>query len=626
MADPINKARGFFSADHSQGTRPMTRIFSEFGKNYSLFLFPALLTSIITALLRLMPPYIIGLTIDSVLNQNKEFQLFLVPESLIPESPIGLLLFAFGLLLSIYGLGALLNAASGLLWNLFTLRVQHDVRDFAYKSLQKLPVYFFEVNRTGQILSVLNNDVNQLEDFLNRWLGDALRVVLVSLGAAILMFSINWSLALVALLPAPVVVFLALRYNNSIEPKQANVRQSVGELNSTLEGNISGIDVIKSFNKEEQEIERVREGSLSYVGSKWDVVKANNRYFPSIQFFQEVGYALVFFVGSYIVLGGSSPFSTTLAVGSLVTFLFYSRMFVSQIFNVGNLLDTYQDVKASSARIFALIDLSDSFSGEKSTNSSPTPGNSDRHNINGKIEYSNVWFSYPGELENILREITCSFEAGETVGIVGPTGSGKTTMVKLLLSFYEPDRGDILIDNQSIQDYSPKEVRSSVGYVSQEPFLFNESVENNITYGADNPNSVDKEEVIEAAKTAGAHRFIKELPNQYETVVGERGVKLSGGQRQRISLARAIIRDPQIFILDEATSHIDNKTEFLIQNRLKDVSTDKTTITIAHRLSTVNHADAIIVMDDGEIVERGNHEQLLSENGLYRELWNVQLG
>ncbi|MFB6185281.1 MAG: ABC transporter ATP-binding protein, partial [Halobacteriaceae archaeon] len=387
-----------------------------------------------------------------------------------------------------------------------------------------------------------------------------------------------------------------------------------GKLNSRLENNLGGIEVIKAYNKEEFENERVEDASQDYLDANWDAISTRIKFFPSLQLTTGLGFVLTFLVGGiWVTFPERSPLTVPLTAGTLVTFLLYSRRFMWPMRQLGRIINNYQYAEAASERIIGLMN--------EPSKIDDNPNGIELDEIEGNVVYDDVSFAYEGSDEKTIKNVSFEAEAGDMVGLVGPTGAGKTTVMKLLLRLYDIDSGSIRIDGVDIQDVKLDNLREKISLVSQEPFLFYGTVRENIAYP-----DIDEETIIDAAKRSGAHQFIQELPDGYDTMVGERGVKLSGGQRQRVSIARAILKDPEILILDEATSHVDNETEVLIQNSLNELIADRTSFAIAHRLSTVRNADKIIVMEEGEVVERGTHEELLENDGLYANLWGVQVG
>jgi ATP-binding cassette subfamily B protein len=435
-------------------------------------------------------------------------------------------------------------------------------------------------------------------------------------GIAAILFWLNPQLAVVALVPVPLIAAFTYRFIRTIQPKYAEVRSSVGQVNSRLENNLGGIHVIKTSNTETYESDRVEETSMDYFDANWDAIETRIRFFPALRIIAGVGFLLTFVIGGLWVFQGEAPlvFSGTLRPGEFVTFVLYTQRFIWPIAQFGQIVNMYQRAYASSARVFGLMD--------EPSRIADDPDATDLVVDAGRVRYDGVTFGY-GADDPVVEDVDFEVGGGETAALVGPTGAGKSTVLKLLLRMYDVDEGAIRVDGQDLRDVTRASLRSAMAYVSQEPFMFYGSVRENITYGSFDASD---EAVVEAARAAEAHAFIQNLPDGYDTEIGERGVKLSGGQRQRLSIARAILKDPDILILDEATSSVDTETEMLIQRSLDRLAADRTTLVIAHRLSTVKDADQILVLEGGEIVERGTHSALLEREGLYAHLWGVQAG
>jgi ATP-binding cassette subfamily B protein len=390
-------------------------------------------------------------------------------------------------------------------------------------------------------------------------------------------------------------------------------------VNSRLENNLGGIQVIKTANTEAYESDRVDDVSQDYFDANWDAIDTRIKFFPGLRIMAGVGFVATFLLGGVWVLTsqatGTAPlfFSGTLSPGDFVVFILLSQRFIWPMAQFGQIINMYQRAYASSARIFGLMD--------EPSRIAENPDADELGVEDGNVVYDDVTFSY--DEEPIVEDVSFEVGGGETVALVGPTGAGKSTLLKLLLRMYDVDEGSIAVDGQDLRDVTITSLRERVGYVSQETFLFYGTVAENIAYGT---FGAEREAIVEAAKAAEAHDFITNLPDGYDTEVGERGVKLSGGQRQRIAIARAILKDPEILVLDEATSDVDTETEMLIQRSLDRLTADRTTFAIAHRLSTIKDADQIVVVEDGRVVERGTHDDLIDDDGLYAHLWGVQAG
>ena len=597
---------------------PMKRLFFVYGADYKGSVIVGIVSSLFARLLDLVPPILLGFALDAVIRQDKSFAaIWFVPDRFIPADPQGQLLLTVLLIGGAFGLGALFHWVRNWGFNSFAQNIQHDVRTDTYDNMQRLNMDFFADKQTGEMMSILSNDVNRLERFLNDGMNSMFRLSVMVLGIAAILFYYNWQLALVALLPVPLIMLFTYYFIKIIQPKYAEVRSTVGKTNSRLENNLGGIKVIKSSNTEEYESDRVNEVSQDYFDANWDAINTRIKFFPGLRVLAGVGFVATFLAGGLWVLSaeGQAPwiFTEPLSTGEFVTFMLLTQRFIWPMAQFGQIINMYQRARASSERIFGLMD--------EPSRIAEDPAAEDLVVSGGRVEYEDVHFGYDDE--QILEDITFEADSGETIALVGPTGAGKSTVLKLLLRMYDVDDGAIRIDDQDLRTVRMSSVRRAIGYVGQESYLFYGTVEENIAYGS---FEADRDEVVEAAKMAEAHDFIQNLPEGYETEVGERGVKLSGGQRQRIAIARAILKDPEILVLDEATSDVDTETEMLIQRSLDNLSENRTTFAIAHRLSTIKDADQILVLEDGEIVERGSHDDLLGEDGLYAHLWGVQAG
>ena len=613
-----------FEAQRERADNPMRRLFSEYGGDNVFQFVVGFLASVAARVLDLIPPVILGVAVDAVFRDEKSFAeaLPVLPtawvDPFVPATELGQFYFAIGLIVVGFFGGAAFHWIRNWGWNSFAQNIQHAIRTDTYDKMQRLNMDFFADKQTGEMMSILSNDVNRLERFLNDGMNSFFRLSVMVLAIAAILFSYNWQLALIALVPVPLIALFTWKFVEIIQPKYSEVRSSVGQLNSRLENNLGGIQVIKTSNTEDFESDRVDDSSMGYFDANWDAINTRIKFFPALRIIAGIGFAVTFFVGGLWVINGTGPGPLTgeLSEGQFVTFILLTQQFIWPMAQFGQIINMYQRARASSARIFGLMD--------EPSRIAEDPNAEDLVVSRGRVDYDEVTFSYgDDDAEPIVEDISFTVDGGDTLALVGPTGAGKSTVLKLLLRMYDVDEGAISVDGQDLRDVTIPSLRQAIGYVSQETFMFYGTVKENIAYGTFDASDDD---IVEAAKAAEAHDFIQNLPEGYDTEIGERGVKLSGGQRQRLSIARAILKDPEILVLDEATSDVDTETEMLIQRSLDRLTKNRTTFSIAHRLSTIKDADQIVVLEDGRIVERGGHDDLLAEDGLYAHLWGVQAG
>lgn len=587
---------------HNRSPHPIQRLF-QYGRKYRLVIWQALICSILNKLFDLAPPAIIGLAVDVVVKgENSLLTKFGVSDLWGQIVLLSLLNFA------IWCLESLFEYFYDRLWRNLAQNIQHDLRLDAYSHLQSLDLAYFEERSTGGLLAILNDDINQLERFLDIGANEIVQVITTTVIISGAFFYLMPNTAWLAVLPIPFILWGSIAFQKLLAPRYADVREKVSLLSSRLANNISGITTIVSFTTEAYEIERLRGESEAYRQSNRKAIALSAAFIPLIRFMILFGFTALLLYGAKEVTEG------TLAVGAYSSLLFLIQRLLWPLTRLGQTLDLYQRAMASTNRVMNLLDTPITIH----SGNIALPLSS----VRGEIKLDRVNFAYPGR-ESVLQDFSLEIPAGKTIAIVGSTGSGKSTLVKLLLRLYEIDRGKISLDGLDIRDLRLQDLRSSIGLVSQDVFLFHGTVRENIAYG--NPH-VSLEDVIAAAKIAEAHDFIVQLPQKYDTIVGERGQKLSGGQRQRLAIARAVLKNPPILILDEATSAVDNETETAIQRSLEKITKNRTTIAIAHRLSTIRHADRIYVMEYGKLVESGKHEELLAQREIYASLWHLQLG
>jgi ATP-binding cassette subfamily B protein len=585
--------------------KPMTRLFQYLGL-YSKQMNFAVGASVVNKILDLMPPIIVGWLIDSVNGNTPAW----IADFFGINDVLGIALFFGVLIVIIFGIESFTEWLLKLGFMRLAQRVQHDLRMDAYKQLQSREIAYFENNRTGNLMSMLNDDINQLERFLNSSFNEIVQLVTMAFFASIWLFGVSWELTLIGFLPIPLIFIGSFYFQRMIGPYYRKVREAVGALSNRLENNISGILVIKSFTAETYESSRVAAVSENYRDTNFEAIKLSASYVPLIRMLIALGFAATMALGAYWILSGNGK----LTVGELTLFAMMIQRVLWPVTRLGSVFDEFERAKASARRIFGLMDT---------PNQIPNPENPiSITNLKGEIELKNVHFQYDKGLE-IIKDLNLKITSGSIIGIAGTTGAGKTTLIKLLLRLYDTTSGEILIDNHSIKDFDLTQLRRNIALVSQDVYLFHGSIRENIAYGM---GDISLEAIENAAIKAELHDFIIQLPDRYDTIVGERGIKLSGGQRQRLSIARAILKNAPILILDEATSSVDTETERAIQKSLDELTKGKTALIIAHRLSTLRHADKIIVLKEGNIAESGSHESLLAKAGIYADLWNVQIG
>ena len=559
--------------------------------------------SVLNKLFDLAPPVLIGLAVDVVVQQNTSWLAALGVRS-VPGQLGVLALLSF----VIWSAESLFEYLYALLWRNLAQTVQHELRLEAYDHLQRLELSFFEASSSGRLLAILNDDINQLERFLDQGANELLQLVTTVLAVGGAMVWLSPGVAGVSFLPIPVILWGSLQFQARLQPRYREVRERAGDLASQLANNLGGMLTIKSYAAETWETERLRRSSEAYRRSNGRAIRLSAAFIPLIRF------AILFAFLAILVIGGLQAWRGQIAIGSYSFLVFITQRLLWPLTSLGRTLDDYQRAMASSQRVLDLIDTHIAIpSGHR-----PLP----LSQVRGSLSFRSVDFSYSGR-SPLLHHFNLEVPAGSTIGIVGATGSGKSTIVKLLLRLYEIQGGEILLDGLPIDQLELADLRRAIGLVSQEVFLFHGTVAENIAYGS---FEAPRAAIERAAQLAEASRFIEALPQGYDTVVGERGQRLSGGQRQRIALARAILKNPPVLILDEATAAVDNETEAAIQRSLDLITAERTTLVIAHRLSTVRHADQIVVMDQGRIVEQGSHDSLIAAGGAYVNLWRVQAG
>ena len=552
----------------------------------------------------LAPPLLIGLAVDVVVLKENSYL-----AGLGYTDPWNQLILLSVLTFLIWGLESLFEYFYGVLWRNLAQTVQHELRLDTFNHVQKQGMGWFDERQKGDILAILNDDINQLERFLDKGANDLLQVSTTVLVVGAVFLFISWEVAMLAIIPIPLIVWGSFKYQRSLEPKYADVRNAAGKMNALLENDLSGMSTIQSFTAEEIEVARVKELSDDYREANRKAIRLSAAFTPLIRMAILCGFTATLLLGGWFTLEGE------LAVGAYSVLVFMTQRLLWPLTRLGETFDLYQRAMASSTRVLDVLTSEIEISeGEYMP---------EREIIeNSNITFDGVSFAYSGR-DNTFTDLSLTLHAGKTTGVVGSTGAGKTTLTRLLLRFAQPNSGKIVWAEQEIDNWSLKQLRSSIALVEQHITLFPTSILENIRYG--NPGATD-EQVMDAATAAEVSEFVEALPNKWKTMVGEGGYRLSGGQRQRLAIARAVLKDAPLLILDEATSAVDNETEASLQRSIDYVSKDRTTLIIAHRLSTIRNCDTILVMDNGKIVEQGEHDDLVSQQGIYSRLWKVQTG
>ena len=557
--------------------------------------------SILNKLFDLAPPVLIGIAIDIVVEGSESF----LASFGIQDRRDQLIVLAV-LTFVIWSLESLFDYLSAVTWRGISQDIEHKLRSDTFQNVLSLDMTYFENKSSGRLMAILNDDVNQLERFLdtgaNKLLQTATTVVVI--GGTFLY--ISPTIALFAFIPIPIIIFGSFKFTTTIAKRYEKIRETIETLNNSLSNSISGILNVKSFTREQVEYKRISTASNEVKSANYHAIKLSAAFIPIIRVAILFGFTATLLIGGFLALEGE------IKVAMYSVLLFITQRLLWPLTELGDTFDLYQRAMASFKRILNL----------KEEKPSIIDGNRNFESLQKGILFNNAVFSYTQGFE-VLKKINLNIESGKTTAIVGSTGSGKSTLIKLLLRLYDLDSGAINFDSTELKELRLESLRKNIGLVSQDVFLFEGTVFENIAYG--NLEASD-EEVLDAANQSEATDFIKQLPDKENTIVGERGQKLSGGQRQRISIARAILKNPEILILDEATSAVDNETEAAIQRSLDMLKQNRTVVVIAHRLSTIRNADKIYVLENGEIVESGSHEELLENKNVYFKLWSVQTG
>jgi len=580
---------------------PLRRLFA-YARQYRRQVWLASLFSVLNKFFDVLPEVLIGVAVDVVVHRKASF---LSRFGL--SDPRDQILGLAAVTVVIWVGESLFQYLYDVRWRHLAQNLQHDLRMEAYRHIQKLEMAWFENVRTGNLMSILNDDINQMERFLNGGANDLIQISTGSVLVGAVFFALAPRIAFLALLPVPLIIYGAFWFQRRLAPRYTRVREASGALNARLNNNLLGIATIKAYTAESFEADHIREASDGYRRANRGAIQFSAAITPIIRMAILTGFTVTLLYGGFLALRGS------LGVGSYSVLVYLTQRLLWPLTRLAELSDLYQRSTASIQRVMDLVQtpIAIPYGGVRLPAAS----------VAGELVFEHVDFSY--DTQPTLQDINLRIPAGYTAAFVGSTGGGKSTLVKLLLRFYEPRRGTIRLDGRPLAELDLEDLRRAIGYVAQDSFLADATVAENIAYGV--PDAT-REAIVAAAIAAEAHEFVSSLPRGYDTQVGERGQKLSGGQRQRIALARAILKNPPILVLDEATSSVDNETEAAIQRSLDRLVVGRTSLIIAHRLSTVRQADVIYVMDGGRIVEEGTHDGLRDAGGPYAALWQLQTG
>jgi len=557
---------------------------------YRKYLYLSLFFLLFVTGITVVYPVVLQITIDNVVLEDKY--------SLIPYICI-----VFLVLMLIKGISIYLHQYLG---DLFGIIAVYDLLEALYDKLQVLSFKYYDNARTGDLMSRLTADVNQFRGFLSVAIGDVLRVILLITISLFVMFFYSIPLALVTMAAMPFLAVVVYRFDRRVHPAFTRIRKSFGKLNTRVQENIGGMTTVKSLSRDDFEVERFSHRNVQYRDYYIETSKLWAKFFPLMELIGNICVVLLLGYGGYLVMNDD------LSLGGLVAFFSLVWYILDPLTSLGFIINMFTQAKANGERLTEILDAKEDI--VEKENALDTP-------IEGHVTFNDVTLTYVKDDDAALKHISFDAPQGKTIGLIGSTGSGKTSITQLITRFYEPESGDVLIDGRPASDYTLRRLRSSIGFVLQEPFLFSTTIRENIAFG--NPDVTD-EQIVDAAKRAQAHDFIMKMPKGYQTLLGERGMGLSGGQKQRLSIARAICIDPSILVLDDATSAVDMETEFKIQKALKEVMKGRTTFIIAHRISSLKHADEILVLEEGRIAERGTHDELITNNGAYERIYNIQ--
>ncbi|MAV64825.1 MAG: ABC transporter [Candidatus Marinimicrobia bacterium] len=580
--------------------------FFKYAKKWRLKILLATIYSIINKIFDIAPEILLGIAVDVVVGfANPDYYNFLdwLGFHGAKQQVIILAFSTFG----IWVFESIFQYLYMITWRNIAQSIEHEMRLDAYKNVQNLDAEWFESQKLGNIASILNDDVNQLERFLNNGANEIIQITVSSVFISLVFLYISPLIGIILTLPIPLILLISMFFQKNLSPRYSKVRESVGALSSSIFNNLLGIITIKSFASEDKENNRLNTLSHEYLNKNKKAISLSSAFVPVVRMGVLSGFLATMVLGSLKTMNGE------IMPGSFAMLLFLSQRFLWPFTRLGETVDLFERSMASAKRILDILDVRPIIK---------NGSNIDFTEYYNDIIFKNVSFSYNQE-SNVFNNLNFKIKKGQFAGIVGSTGIGKTSLVKLLLRLYDPQKGDIFIGNENIKNLELQKLRKNIGLVSQDTYLFDGSIMENIIYP---DNNIDLKKVEIVSKLSQASEFIENLPHKFDTLIGERGIKLSGGQKQRLAIARALYKNPSILIFDEATSSVDNNTEFLIQKSMKDICKNRTAIVIAHRLSTIRKADIIFILDNGCVQEKGTHDELLLKNGLYKKLWDIQTG